>query len=96
MSVEQPQVEAALKGYTDPYLEKDLVSAQCVKDITVDGDKVKVTVSLGFPAAGYHAELTAKLKELVEALGHQHRLSRRTEGREPHQGCEEHHRRGLR
>ena len=68
MSVEQPQVEAALKGYTDPYLEKDLVSAQCVKDITVDGDKVKVTISLGFPAAGYHAELSAKLKELVEAI----------------------------
>ena len=68
MSVEQPQVEAALKGYIDPYLEKDLVSAQCVKDITVDGDKVKVAVSLGFPAAGYHDELTAKLKEVVEAV----------------------------
>lgn len=68
MSVEQPQVEAALKGYTDPYLEKDLVSAQCVKDITVDGDKVKVTVSLGFPASGYHDELSAKLKEVVEGV----------------------------
>ncbi len=68
MSVEQSQVEAALKGYKDPYLEKDLVSAQCVKDITVDGDKVKVSVSLGFPAAGYHDELSAKLKEVVEGV----------------------------
>lgn len=68
MSVEQSQVEAALKGYTDPYLEKDLVSAQCVKDISVDGDKVKVNVSLGFPAVGYHDELTTKLKEVVEGV----------------------------
>jgi ATP-binding protein involved in chromosome partitioning len=66
--VSRSQVEAALKGYTEPYMGKNLVSAQCVKEISVDGGKVKVVVSLGFPAAGYHAELAAKLKELVEAV----------------------------
>jgi ATP-binding protein involved in chromosome partitioning len=66
--VSRSQVEAALKGYTEPYMGKDVVSTQCVKEISVDGGKVKVTVSLGFPAAGYHAELAAKLKELVEAV----------------------------
>jgi len=62
------QVETALKEYVDPYLERDLVSAGSIKDITVDGGKVKVDVVLGFPAKGYHADLTAKLKEKLGAL----------------------------
>ncbi len=64
----QPQIEEALKGYIDPYMEKDLVSAGAVKDIAIDGDKVTVEVVLGFPAAGYHAELAAQLKAKVEAV----------------------------
>jgi ATP-binding protein involved in chromosome partitioning len=67
-NVSQPQIEAAIKEYIDPYLENDLVSANCVKDIAIDGDKVKVQIGLGFPAAGYVDELTAKLKEKIEAL----------------------------
>jgi len=67
-NVSQPQIEEAIKQYIDPYLEKDLVSASCVKDIAIDGDKVKVQVGLGFPAAGYVDELSAKLKELVEGV----------------------------
>ena len=61
--VSRLQVETALKEYVDPYLEKDLVSAGSIKDIAIDGGKVKVDVVLGFPAKGYEAELTAKLKE---------------------------------
>ncbi len=62
------QVESALKEYVDPYLQKDLVSTKCVKDIKVDGDKVTVEVVLGFPAEGYKADLAAKLKAKVEGL----------------------------
>jgi ATP-binding protein involved in chromosome partitioning len=64
----QAKIEEALKGYVDPYLEKDLVSAGCVKNVDVDGDKAKIEVSLGFPAAGYIDELKAKVKEIVEAV----------------------------
>ena len=67
-NVSQPQIEAAIKEYIDPYLDKDLVSANCVKDIAIDGDKVKVQIGLGFPAAGYIDDLSAKLKEKVEAV----------------------------
>ena len=67
-TVSQTQVEEALKGYNDPYLEKDLVSSNAIKAIEVDGNKVKVNVSLGFPASGYHDTLTAALKEVVEAV----------------------------
>ncbi|MBI5041304.1 MAG: P-loop NTPase, partial [Gammaproteobacteria bacterium] len=66
--VSRLQVETALKEYVDPYLEKDLVGAGCIKDIAVDGGKVKVNVVLGFPAKGYEAELTAKLKEKIAAI----------------------------
>jgi len=67
-NVSQPQIEAAIKEYIDPYLDKDLVSANSVKDIAIDGDKVKVHIALGFPAAGYFAELSSKLKEKIEAV----------------------------
>ncbi|MGD9389848.1 MAG: P-loop NTPase, partial [Thioalkalispiraceae bacterium] len=66
--VAQTQIEDAIKGYIDPYLEKDLVSAKNVKDIKIDGDKVTVDVVLGFPADGYKQELIAKLKENIEAV----------------------------
>ncbi len=62
------QIEARLKEYVDPYLETDLVSAKAVKNIAIDGDKVAVEVRLGFPAKGYEATLTDKLKGLVTSV----------------------------
>ena len=66
--VTQAQVEEKLATYVDPYLERDLVSTKCVKDISVAGDVTTVSVVLGFPAGGYHEELAAKLKPLVESI----------------------------
>lgn len=66
--VAQTQIEDAIKGYIDPYLETDLVSAKAVKDIKINGDKVAVDVVLGFPADGYKNDMIAKLKEKVEGV----------------------------
>ncbi|MCG6936195.1 MAG: iron-sulfur cluster carrier protein ApbC [Proteobacteria bacterium] len=66
--VSQTQIEEALKGYIDPYLETDLVSAKAVKDIKIDAGKVVVDVVLGYPAEGFKAELAGKLKEKVESV----------------------------
>jgi ATP-binding protein involved in chromosome partitioning len=66
--VTQLQVETTLKEVIDPYLELDLVTAKAVKNIAVDGDKVKVDIVLGYPAKGLQAGLAAKLKEKVAAL----------------------------
>jgi ATP-binding protein involved in chromosome partitioning len=66
--VTQSQIEEKLATYVDPYLEKDLVATKCVKDVAIDGDSVSVKLSLGFPASGYHAELAARLKELLESI----------------------------
>ena len=66
--VAQTQIEEAIKGYIDPYLENDLVTAKAIKDIKIDGDKVTVDVMLGFPAGGYKNDLVAALKEKAEIL----------------------------
>ena len=67
-NLSQPQIETAIKAYIDPYLDKDLVSAGCIKDIAIDGGQVKVRVGLGFPAAGYHQTLVTALKDTISAL----------------------------
>ncbi len=66
--VSREQVEDKLKEYVDPYMEKDLVSTKCVKDIGIDGGNVTVSVVLGYPAKGYTDQLSGKLKELVESI----------------------------
>jgi ATP-binding protein involved in chromosome partitioning len=67
-NVTQAQVENAIKQYVDPYMEKDLVSAGCIKNIAIDGDKVTVDVILGFPAQGYADELAAAIQGKVTAV----------------------------
>lgn len=65
--LDKAQVEDLLKQFTDPHLGKDLVTSNSVTDISTDGDKVSVKVTLGYPAAGYKDSLEAELKSLLEA-----------------------------
>ena len=62
------QVETAIKGYFDPYLQTDLVSAKAIKEIGIDAGKVSATVVLGFPARGYAAPLRDALASRIGAL----------------------------
>ena len=66
--VTRDSIEAKLKEYTDPYLEKDLVSAKAIKDINIDGGAVSIDIVLGFPAKGYIDTLTVKLTELASSV----------------------------
>ncbi len=61
-------IEAKLKEYIDPFMEKDLVSTQCVRNILIENDLVVVDVVLGFPAEGFKEEMAARLKEMVESI----------------------------
>ncbi len=61
-------VEAALKGYVEPHLGRDLVAANCIKGIEVEGDQVKVKVQLGFPADGVKGEIAEALKRHVQGI----------------------------
>jgi len=66
--ITQSQVESALRDYIEPTLETDLVSADCVKDIRIDGAQVNVQVELGFPAEIYGQELADALGQRIQAL----------------------------
>ena len=80
--VTQEQIQEAIKGYMEPHMAKDLVSAKVVKGIDIRGGEVKVKIELGFPANGFKDELpglqdvaiaerTVRLERhvLVRALG---------------------------
>ncbi|MEZ5587479.1 MAG: iron-sulfur cluster carrier protein ApbC [Sedimenticolaceae bacterium] len=66
--VTRESVEAAIKGYIEPHLEIDLVSAKSVKDVVIDGGKVSVDIVLGFPAKGVFDTIAAAVKAAVEAV----------------------------
>ncbi len=66
--ITREQIEEALKGYIEPHMEKDLVSTKSIKDIVIDGSKLKVNVVLGFPAKGAQDQIINAIKETVEAV----------------------------
>ena len=66
--VSQAQVEAQIKNYIDPYLGQDLVSAKAIKNIAIDGGKITVDVTLGFPASGHAAVLSEKVTEQINLV----------------------------
>jgi ATP-binding protein involved in chromosome partitioning len=66
--ISQQQVETTIKTYVDPYLEKDLVSAKCIKGIQIEGDTVTINITFGFPTKTHNAKVIAQLTEKVGAL----------------------------
>jgi ATP-binding protein involved in chromosome partitioning len=61
-------VEAAIKGYIEPHMEKNLIESKCLKGVEIDGDRVSVKIELGFPSDGFVEQLAAAVKALVEAV----------------------------
>jgi ATP-binding protein involved in chromosome partitioning len=69
MAITKEQVEATLKEYIDPYLDKDLVSSKSIKSIEVSDDgAVTIDVSLGFPSKGYDDTLRTALTEKLQGM----------------------------
>ncbi|MGH8362351.1 MAG: iron-sulfur cluster carrier protein ApbC [Gammaproteobacteria bacterium] len=66
--VSRDQIESALRGWREPCLGADLISANAVRDIRVQNGHVSVEVELGFPSGEYPAELSATLRELLGKL----------------------------
>lgn len=59
------QIEQVLEQYIDPNLDTNLIAANFVKDIKIDGDKVTVDIALGYPAKSFHEELRLALSEKI-------------------------------
>ncbi len=64
-AVTKELIEAAIKGYVEPHLQRDLLAAGAIKGIEIEGDQVKVKVVLGFPAKGIQQSLAETVKALV-------------------------------
>ena len=59
-------VEAAICSYQDPYLQKDLLVAQCVDSLSIEGGQVRLSVTLGYPAEGLCSGVAQLLKSKIE------------------------------
>ncbi|HEV2212017.1 MAG TPA: iron-sulfur cluster carrier protein ApbC [Gammaproteobacteria bacterium] len=67
-AVSRDRVAAALKAWTEPHLGADLVTAQAVRDIAIEGDVLRLHVDLGFPLGAYRETLTAELGSLLQRI----------------------------
>ena len=66
--ITRESIETQLKNYVEPCLGQDLITASVIKDIEVNGANVDLTLTLGFPADGYHAVLKQALKDELSAV----------------------------
>lgn len=60
--------ERLLAAYVEPYLQTDLVSAETVRKLEVDGSGVRLELDLGFPCGGYGQQLAEDLRTRLLAL----------------------------
>ena len=60
-----PRIENALQQWIDPYLQTDLVSAECLRRIRVDQSIATVELELGYPAAGFREEMANALRQQI-------------------------------
>lgn len=66
--ITRESIESQLKNFVEPCLGQDLITASVIKDIEVNGANVDLTLTLGFPAEGYHAVLKQALKDELSAV----------------------------
>jgi len=69
-ALNEPEIRAAIDSYVDPYLGLALGDVRALRALTLRPDRVEVTLGLGFPVAGYGAELGAALSEHLAARGY--------------------------
>ena len=68
MSQFQAAIEEAIKGYHDPYLNTDLISAGAVKRIEVVGDKAEVDIQLAYPSEYLKNGIAQMLQFAIENI----------------------------
>ncbi len=68
MSLNQEAVTQALKSVVDPNTGKDLVSARCIRNLSVSGADVRFDVELGYPAKSQHDAIRALVQGALAQL----------------------------
>lgn len=61
-------LEAALRADRDPWLDTDLYTAQAVRELVVDGDRVRVRIEAGFPLGDHAEAMAARVREVLGAV----------------------------
>ncbi len=69
MNITTDTVNSLLQDYLDPYLQKDYVSLQWIKELIVEPDKIKLHLQLGYPAATKVASIKQALTGLLQSIG---------------------------
>lgn len=73
MSFDQSFIQDILRGWIDPVLGKDLVTAKMVGPITIGPDAIQVEVILGYPALSLAGSISEALRSRIsEATGIAH------------------------
>jgi ATP-binding protein involved in chromosome partitioning len=67
MSITKEAILSALATVNDPDLKKDLVSLQMIKDVIVEGNKIRFTVVLTTPACPLKEKIKGDCEDAIEA-----------------------------
>ncbi|PVY69639.1 ATP-binding protein involved in chromosome partitioning [Tamilnaduibacter salinus] len=67
-AIARDAVETAIRHYQDPYLGKDLFALDAVRDLTIDGDRVHLSVQLPYPSSGIHGALRQLVSNAIESV----------------------------
>ncbi len=68
-SITKESVLAALSKVQEPELHKDLVTLNMIRDVEIEGDKVKFTIMLTTPACPLRGSIEAEAKQAVMSVG---------------------------
>jgi len=60
-------IENALRQVADPYLKRDWVMLQGIRNIQIEESSVTVDIELGYPCLGIRAELEEQVRKAVLA-----------------------------
>lgn len=68
MSTTQDQVKTAVEAIVDVNTERNLADTKSVKSVEVEGSRAKITISFGYPAAGYFDEMKKLVTDAASAV----------------------------
>lgn len=68
-AINQSAVEQALSHVVDPTTGRDLVSLNAVTDIKIQGERVDITLLLGYPANSVHQLIALAVNQALEKIG---------------------------
>ena len=62
------EIESVLSKIEDPHTGRSLTEDKKIKDVSVDGERAYITVSLGYPAKSWHNKLKSTIQDQVGEL----------------------------